>query len=262
MKKLLIIPVVLLSFTTASAQRSDVEKVIKEHYKEEHGADGMAKLTDLMADMNNATTRPVYKFPMSMTMHVTQYDKGVKKDASDIKYHINTAEQTFAFLGSDNKGSGKEMMVVYDSKSGTMVMLDEKKKSYMAMNVNAFMSAEVQAHMNKDKKDNVKCTKTGKTKTIRGYVCQEYVCIDSEKDTKVEVWVTDKIQLNMAKAAEGQPWAAYFKGMDGLNGMMVEAKMYEKGKLEGTMEMTEINENANHVITLSNYKKTDMFGGR
>lgn len=265
MKKLLILSVSLFAFSASSAQKDQVEKAMQEKYMKEHGNDGMAKLQDFMANMSNAETRPVYKFPITMTMRITDYVKGVKKEPSDIKYHINATEETFAFVGKENKSGSKEMVIVYDNKNNVMVMLDEQKRSYMAMNVNAFMSAEMQARKAQGVTkgtSNLECSKSGKTKNIQGYLCEEYVCIDKEKDSKTEVWVTDKVPVNIAKSAKGQAWATYFHGLEGMNGMMMEGKFYEKGQLEATMEVTEMNEKANHSISLSSYKKTDMFGGR
>lgn len=264
--KNLIVAIILLFPQLSFAQKGQAEKAIQEKYMKEHGNDGMAKMQEFMANMSNAETRPVYKFPISMTMRVTEYKNGTKKDATDMKYHVNGAEETFAFMGKENKSAGKEMMVVYDSKNNTMVMLDEQKKTYVAMNINAFMSAEMQANRGNAKaSDNIKCSKSGKTKVIQGYSCEEYICVDKEKDSRSELWVTNKIPVDIAKSFKSSPVAAYFNkvdGMDGLSGMMMEGKFYEKGELKAGMEMLNINEKSNHAVTLSNYKKTDMFSGR
>lgn len=260
MKNLLVASFLLLSHLSF-AQKGQTEKAMQEKQR----AEGMAKLQEMMAGMNNAETRPVYKFPISMTMRVTEYKNGVKKEATDMKYHVNGAEETFAFVGRENKSGGKEMMVVYDSKNSTMVMLDEQKKTYMAMNINAFKGMEKQMGGTSNVGNNIKCSKTGKTKVIQGYLCQEYVCVDKEKDSRSEFWVTNKIPVDIAQSFKNSPIAAYFNKideMDGLSGMMMEGKFYEKGELKAVMEMLNINEKSNQTVTLSNYKKTDMFSGR
>lgn len=264
MKQILLLGIAATFSFSTYAQKGQVENAMQEKYMKEHGNDGMAKLQDFMDNMSNATTRPEYKFPLSLTMKVTEYKNGNPKESTDIKYHVNAAEEIFSFIGKENRGGNKDMQVIYDSKNNAMVMIDEAKKSYVAMNINAFMSAEAQARRGNPaaSKDDVKCNKTGKSKNVNGYPCVEYVCIDEDKDSKVEVWVTNKIPVNMAKAAKGQPWAMYYTGLDGMSGMMMEGKVYEKGKLNGTMEVTDINEKANHTISLSKYKKMDMFGGR
>lgn len=261
MKNLLIASCLLLS-QLSFAQKGQTEKAIQEKQR----AEGMAKLQEMMAGMSNAETRPVYKFQISMTMRVTEYKNGAKKEATDMKYHVNGAEETFAFVGNENKSAGKEMTVVYDSKNSTMVMLDEQKKTYMAMNINAFKGMEKQVGGTSGKAgNNIKCNKTGKTKVIQGYLCEEYVCVDKEKDSRSEFWVTNKIPVDIAQSFKSSPIAAYFgkvDGMDGLSGMMMEGKFYEKGELKAGMEMIDVNEKSSHSIMLNNYKKTDMFGGR
>lgn len=260
MKAILITAAAVLFLFPAYAQKRQVENALEDKYMKEHGNAGLGKLQEFMDNVSNAVTRPVYNFPLALTMHITTYDKGVKKEETDMKCHLNPTDQAFGMSGSNMKKGDKNMFVVYDSKNNSMVMLDEKKKTYTAMNVNAFMSAEAQANRGKNIAGKTKCTKTGKSKNIRGYACEEYVCIDPDKkDDKVEVWVTNKIPMHLGKAAMGQPWGAYYTGMDGVVGMMMEGRMYEKGQLEGTMEVTEIDEKSNLTVTLANYKKMDMF---
>lgn len=262
MKRIAITFFAVVSLCNVYAQQRQVEKTLEDKYMKEHGNAGLSKLQDFMDNMNNAETKPEYKFPLAVTMHVTTYDKGVKKDETDMKYNINSADEAFGISGSNMKGGNKNMFIVYDNKHNSMVMLDEKRKTYTAMNVNAFMSAEMQAKRGKQyTNSNTKCTKTGKSKSIKGYACEEYVCIDEDrKDSKVEVWVTNKIPMSLASAAKGQPWGAYYAGMDGMSGMMLEGKIYKKEQLEGTMEVTEVDEKSNLTVTLSSYTKNEMFG--
>lgn len=260
MKNLLIASFLLLS-QLSFAQKGQAEKASQE----KQSAEAMAKLQEMMAGMNNAETRPMYIFPIAMTMRITEYQGGTKKDATDIKYHVNGAEETFAFAGMGNKNAGKDMMVVYDSKKSTMVMVDLQKKTYVAMNINAFKGMEKQMGGNSGKPENIKCSKSGKTKSIQGYSCEEFVCVDKERDSRAEVWVTDKIPVDIAQSFKGSPMAAFFNSVDGaggLKGMMMEGKFYEKGELKSGIEMVDIHTKSNQSITLSNYKKTDMFGGR
>lgn len=255
MKNLLIISCLLIS-QLSFAQKGQAEKSAKE----KAAAESMAMLQEMMAGMTNAETRPVYVFPISMTMRVTEYKGGTKKEATDIKYHVNGTEETFAFAGFENEG--KDMMAVYDSKKSTMVMVDLKKKTYFAMNISAFKDMEQK--MGGGSKPDIKCSNTGKTKTIQGYSCQQYVCVDKQEDSKGELWVTDKIPVDIAQSFKGSPMAAFFDGIDGvagMKGMMMAGKFYEKGELQSSIEIAEINTKSNQSITLSNYKKSNMFGG-
>lgn len=261
MKKLFAAAIALSCSTFLYAQQGHVEKAIEDKYMKEHGNAGLSKLQDFMDNMNNAVTQPVYTFPLAVTMHVTIYDKGAKKNETDMKYHISTADEAVGMSGSNMKGGNKNMFMVYDNKNNSMLMLDEKRKSYTVMNINAFMSAEMQANRGKNTGVNTKCTKTGKTKNIKGYTCEEYVCTDADKpDSKVEVWVTNKIPVKLSSAAKGQPWAGYYAALNGVVGMMMEGKVYKKDQLESTMDVTDVDEKSNLTVTLSNYTKNEMFG--
>lgn len=259
MKNLLIVSFMLLS-QLSFAQKGQADKASQE----KQSAEAMAKLQEMMAGIANAETRPVYIFPIAMTMRVTEYRGGAKKDATDIKYHVNGAEETFAFAGMGNKNTDKNMMVVYDSKKSTMVMVDLQKKTYFAMNISTFKDME-QKMSGSNSKSDIKCSSSGKTKTIQGYSCEQFVCLDKQKDSRAELWVTDKIPVDIAQSFKGSPIAAFFDSIDGvagMKGMMMEGKFYEKGELQSSIEIAEISTKSNQSITLSNYKKSDMFGGR
>lgn len=251
MKKLLVLSLSLLIGYTVSAQKDKADE-------------SMAMLQQFMEGMANAETRTVYKFPLAMNLHIVDYNGGKKKEEMDVKYYANTSDNILAFEGKDDK-SNKEMTIVYDAGKSTMVMVDEAKKSYMAMSIKAFEAMDMQKMMQqyggKSSNVDVKCNKSGKTKTIKGYACEELVCTDKENGSKAEVWVTDKIPVNIAKYSKSTPWGMYFQGLEGMNGMMMEAKLYEHDKLNATMEVTEVNTKSDFSVKMSNYTKMDMFGG-
>lgn len=262
MKHIVLLLALCATAQVSTAQRGYVEKSIHDKQMKEHGEPGMAKLQEFMDNMNNAKTKERYDFPMSFVMHMTSYDKGVKKDERDIHYYANGPEQLVAFDGTyagNKEKSMKDSRVVYDNKNASMIMLNEKDKTYTAMNINAFRSKEMQEKA-KNPGSNIDCKKTGNTKTIRGYACEEYVCVDEEKDTRSEMWVTNKIAVNMAGALKGNSPMKYgFSGLDNMNGMLIEGKFYKKDKLEATIETTNIDTKANYSISLGTYKKQDMF---
>lgn len=258
MKKLLSVLLLFIVVATAHAQRGDVEKAMQEKYMKEHGAAGMAKLEEMMGGMMNAKTASEYTFPISMDMQVITYKNGKQDEDMLIKYYLNNSANNFAFETKDNN---KNMTIVYDTDNNSMVMIDEAQNSYMSMDVNAAKKMGMD-YMAKNKTANagdVDCSKSGKTKTIQGYPCQQMVCIDKEADTKTEIWFTNKIPVNIADAAKGGPWAGYFHGLNGMSGMMMEGNFYEHGTLEAAMKVTNVNKAANKKIQLSKYNKMNPF---
>ena len=176
-------------------------------------------------------------------------------------YYLNGATNQFAMrMADDNKKKAKDaMLIIYDYKSNSMLMLNEAEKTGMAMNINAFMSGdaikkreeggEARGAVN----TNTSCKKTGKTKIIRGYSCDEYVCTDSERNTRSEIWVTNKLSFDLAKSNSRGPLAGYFGSAKGLGGMMMEGNFYKNEELEMKMETTDLNNSANMLVQTKDY---------
>lgn len=213
----------------------------------------------------NAKYEETYTFPLSMTMHITTYDKsGDRKNESDVHYYINAAKNCFASdVGEDERRKKKksdEMLMLYDYKANVMLMLNVTDKTGTAININAFMSKENIEKREQGtqtagtRKTSVSCKRTGKTKTIQGYTCEEYICTDEEHNTRSEVWVTNKISMNLAKGGARGPMAAYWGSTSSLGGMMMEGHFYKNDKLESSMEVTQLDPHANMKVNTTEYK--------
>ena len=263
MKKIILVPLLLLIVMPGMAQRGYVKRAMEDKYEKEHGDAGMAKYNEWMnGKVMNVKTEPEYKFTKSLTMQVTDYKNGKKRDATEVQYFINPAKTYFGTATTDKK-KDNEMFMIYAMKENYMLMLDTKKMTGMAINMNAFMSGKaIEARDKrmsgdgdeKPTKSNTNCNKTGKSKTIQGYSSDEYVCKDPDRDTRTEMWMTNKINVNMAQANMRGPYAAYFMGMGNMGGMIMEANFYKRDELQSTMLVTDVNENANRVEVMKNYK--------
>lgn len=261
MKRLLLILVLLPSLKVATAQRHQVEKSIEKNYQDKYGAAGMEKLKGWMNNVMNAETEEQYVFPISMNMHITEYDNGKTKE-SDIRYFLNNKMQYFGFNGADygdrKKRKGQDMFLVYDFNNNAMITINEEEKTTMAININAFMSKEAQDKMHgnapTNEESDVQCKKSGKTKNIQGYSCEEYVCIDQDRNRRSEIWITKDIPINIANTGSKGPWAMYFRNASGLTGMMMEGNFYKNEHQEAKMEVTELNEQENKTIIMANYE--------
>jgi hypothetical protein len=260
MKKLLVIPVLLLS-TLAIGQRGHVERAVEDKYEDKYGKPGEDKLNGWMnGHVLNVKLEPEYVFPTSMTMQLQDYKRGEKKgDPTDVQYFLNPAKNYFGTSSVDNKKKNETFMI-YEIKANYMVMLDTKKMAGMAMNLNAFMSGKAIAEREKKiesgevKDGKHDCKKTGKTKTILGYSCDEYVCTDEEKGQRSEMWMTNKIPVDITQANMRGPYAAYFRKNNKMTGMMMEATFYKDDVIQSTMLVTEVNNKANRKEVMANYK--------
>jgi hypothetical protein len=260
MKKTLLIHLVLLATVSAQVQRGYVRDKIEDNYKDKYGQPGMEKYNDWMqGKVMNAKLEPEYNFLLYMNMQMTSYKNGQKKDVTDMKYYLNPASANFGMAGMDKK-KADESLIVYDMKGNVMLMLDMRKMTGVAINMNAFMSGEATAEREKRmqsgevKENNADCKKTGKTKTIQGYSCDEYICADKDRNTRSEIWISQKLPVNIARANMRGPMSAYFRSMQGMSGMLMEANFYKNDVLESNMLVTEINEKANLKVKTADYK--------
>lgn len=260
MKQLLLIGCLFMGASSVMAQRGYVERAIQKNYEKKYGEDGEKKGNAWINDhLLNVDIEKSYTFPTYVKMHMTEYKNGKAKSESDLQYYFNAPGNIVAFKAiDDKKKKSDEQFIIYDYVKNAMIMLNEKDKTGMAMNLNAFRSQESIDRRNeelksgKQSKGNTDCKATGKTKNIRGYNCAEYVCYDAKRNTRSEVWVTTKITFNGQKMDARHPLWAYYGGRN-YSGMMMEGRFYEGDELTSTIEVMDINTAANYRVNTTEY---------
>ncbi|HLP75085.1 MAG TPA: hypothetical protein VK155_19435 [Bacteroidales bacterium] len=102
-------------------------------------------------------------------------------------------------------------------------------------------------------------TKTGNTRTIAGYKCDEYTYKGEDK-TSGKVWFTKDAKLKIDKRGWNSSSMSYYYGSNQFNdGIILANEAYdEKGKLEMKSETVEINENFPHAISAAGYTLRQM----
>jgi len=262
MKKTIIIAASLFLVQHAYAQPGSgyARRAIEDKYEKDN-AGNKQKGMDWLNNAMNGKTEEVYKFPLNVKMHMTTYKNGEVKDQNDMDYYLNTSAKYFgARITDNNKRKNKSIMfTIYDYDNNSSIMIDENEKTYMAVNINAFMSAEAQANRGKpsgDGKYKNDCKKSGKAKTIQGYSCEEYVCIDEDRNRRSEIWVTNKIPVDISQSFMRSPYA--YVSTNKMAGMMMEGSFYKNDQIESKMEVTAVNQNANYNISMSSYTKQGM----
>lgn len=138
-----------------------------------------------------------FKMPAEIKFDKTVVQKIEDKKTATLTYYF-TANGDYAAMKPDNKDGS---LIIY-TKEGNMLIVSEKEKSIIMMNMRGFLNkAKDYAkdhHNTKDStaaKTNIK--KTGNTKTICGYPAEEYE-INSEKG-KMNVWYA-KVDFDSALA--------------------------------------------------------------
>jgi hypothetical protein len=103
-------------------------------------------------------------------------------------------------------------------------------------------------------------TKTGGTKVIAGYKCDEYSYTNPENKTSGKVWFTKDANLNIDKRGWQKTGMGAYYGYAGFNeGIILANEAYDdKGKLTMKSETKEINPNFSHSIAVKGYSLRQM----
>ncbi|SEG20017.1 DUF4412 domain-containing protein [Algoriphagus boritolerans] len=142
-----------------------------------------------------APTESEYAFTGYMVMEVRNTDKkGRSEDPVKMQYLLSDNLEFMGMSFADPKSPENSTTSIIDTKNEAIVMLMENKgeKSSMAIRIDhEKMQGMVDKEVEKQRENpEYKITKTGNTKTILGYQCEEYL-ITSE-DGEGHYWVTEK----------------------------------------------------------------------
>lgn len=157
-----------------------------------------------------------------------KYVMQVKSDKNEtiLNYYLTNSGDYLASSVPDKNGN-EDMKTVMDLSRKTMYMFMENKgdKSQMSMSLDLEEIAD-----DASEETNVKVTPTGKTKTILGYVCQEYKVVGD--DLNGSIWVAPNAEISFAKSFYN---IKAKKGMDQswmkmLNGLTMEMNMVDTSK--------------------------------
>lgn len=136
--------------------------------------------------------KPEYNFAGSLKFETTSTNKGKSYKGEQTWYFPKNNESIFGI--NMNMGQGKNMRAVIDYTDNTMIMFMEEQKVVMGMSV------DIEKSMKDIQKDPKKKTstprKTGRTKTILGYSCDEWVTENADYSTSV--WMSEKVPVASA----------------------------------------------------------------
>lgn len=257
--KQLLITLTITFISIASIAQPGHDK-LEQAMAKKYGEPGMAKFNKFAMGKIEAE----YAFPQTIHMHFIDYNKGKKKDENDIVFHYNEEAETFGFSSSE-MNDGQKGTIIYDHKNNAMVMLNDGNNTAFAMNTKSMGMESMykkyqQKHEKTDIYKNVKCNKTSGDRTIAGYSCYKYHCVDEEENTSGDIWVTEEQPINIGKSASMTPWAMYLNGVGDVEGTMMAGKFYKNDKLDSEFEVTKIENNSSYSIETGKYKQMDMFG--
>lgn len=208
-----------------------------------------------------------YAFDHLIEMHMETFNKSGKKESEgNFITHLGSDSKSMAyqFVSGDMGNPGQGMFII-DAENGATIVLSEEKgeKTGIVYGLGAFFSSIGETYEEEPLEEtpeaylaNPNVKKTGRTKTIAGYKCEEYRYTD--EDNESEVWITEDLKMNTrdffstlfktSLYTRGVPW-----------GYMMEATSVDKESGEKSiMQVTRVDKNSNIRFNLADYQITNL----
>jgi hypothetical protein len=201
-----------------------------------------------------------YSFNESVTMNMTMYNKkNEMKQVSKITLYFTPSEMNFGYRLTNTEQKKKKddpgmSFFVFDKNNDAMLMLGENENGKTGIATGIKVSDKDTDDDNN--KDDFKFTKTGRTKTILGYKCDEWV--GQSADSKAVYWVTSDIKwqsgsfMNNLSNKKGKTITDYPEGM------MLEGDFTSSDGERINYLVTDIDHNANFKINISEYQISNL----
>jgi len=208
-----------------------------------------------------------YDFRGMMRMKTDIYDKGKHQGTTDADVWFDAGKGNLGMESmtmTDDDGKSMSAVAIVDSRNKVMITwaVIEGGKTGMIMPIPDSLVAET-GDEDAEKEDAVKIRKTGGTKTICGYRCEEYEVTEDDGKLVSNVWAADDLKLpgsrKLMGSQQGMP-RSYGQGK--IKGAILASETYEKGKLTTKSEVTKVDLNAEHSISVAGVSLIQMEMGR
>lgn len=242
-----------------------IEGIFKKKDKKESPADpparseskatpetGSDETSNMMAKMfgGDVNVKDAYKFDHNVLLTIQTFDKkGQEGDPMETRMYFSDSEPNF---GMDVTTPQAESFIIYDIEAYQMVTLIDNSGQKMGMAIQLDPSDFDDAD---DDADNAEYSfvKTGNSKVISGYQCDEYKMESTEKDPEYDntYWITTDINAN---------WMSTFANAMASNKQMAQKVEIPKGYPKGSMIQTISQSRKSKektITTVKEYKKND-----
>jgi hypothetical protein len=260
-----------------SALRNKLNKAINKDVQNK--ADSAAKdqpaesrrgLGGLLGGKTDINHNDEYNFTGRIYMVMETYDKkDVAKSDFYTYFNANTSNAGIEVkIANPEKGEAAlPTQFIFDNDNRCFMMLIQSEDSrtgiISTIPDDSTMNAQVKNQKSQEKKP-ATVTKTGNTKMIAGYKCDEYKIVEDGEDGYSNVWMTKDVKIKADKKNWGKAGMPSYYGYPGFeNSFMLAMEGYDKdNKLEMKMETKEINDNIKHSISTVGYSFIKMNFGQ
>ncbi len=212
-----------------------------------------------MGNKEDVPIESVYKFDTSVTyrMESVADNKPVSIDYNMLfsknNNYMATKMQNINSEEMKGKSGAMQMTTILDDKNQAMIMLMEDQKIAQVISMEKIKDVAVNEDSEETdietSKPNIK--KTGRTKKILGYQCDEFETIT--EDGKSLVWITKELSVyhknmfsNLNKSLGGDQFNNY---PDAAKGLMMEMHFESKNGEKSNMKIIDINKKSTEIST-------------
>jgi len=216
---------------------------------------------DALGLTGNVEYESSYSFDAYIQMEITNYKKNGKLDDQvlyDNYLHKKDADYAMVF-----KEKNDQSTIIFDTKNSAMLILtdsDGEKTGFATAFDPEAIAEKAEAYVEDEEydMDSYKPIKTGKTKNILGYSCDEYLVEDEE--TEIHMWVSEKLGKEMRKEwmRNQQTFGTMFAQAYYLNGMVLEYEVMEENGEKSIMQVKKIDMNHSHSVSTGGYAIMSM----
>lgn len=197
-----------------------------------------------------------YSFTGRIWSQLESYDnKEVRKSDYYTYFNPNSmnAGMEVKLLDPEKKEESMLTRFIFDMNNRAFMMVMENGTGIIS-SIPDDSTLNAQAAKSKDRNpEQATITKTGNSRKIAGYMCDEYKVTEPDKEGYSNVWMTKDLKIKTDKRNWGKTGVPSYYGYPGFEGMTMLAleAFNKKGDPAMKMETKEINENFPYKISLA-----------
>jgi hypothetical protein len=206
-----------------------------------------------------------YSFASRIYQQMEMYDKKDKVTKMDYYIYFSEAEPIMGIETKMEASSDEGDQVAMNSS----IVIDGPNKAFISMTdvnnmkmgfISAIPDENSQAQAGGKTSKPPVISKTGKTKVIAGYKCDEYTYKDEDNKRHGIIWATKDLKLNVNKSAFSKAgMSSYYGNTDLDNSVALAMEQYnDKNELEVRSDTKEVNKSFSHTISTSGYNFRQM----
>jgi hypothetical protein len=211
-----------------------------------------------------------YSFSTKIQMHLESYDgKGKKTSDGEFITYMNPKDANFAYeVVSGEVGSKGAGIFILDFKNKASIILSEEggKKTGLVYGLNFMLDATTsEEEINIEETENVDFTawnpyvsKTGRSKKIQGYNCDEYHYSHPEENQEAWYWITKDLNIRTKDYFGAIFNAAAFSSGMGWGYLMLSETLDKETGEKTRMEVTDLSTSAGKSYNLKDFQITNI----